>query len=162
MFSFFKKTKKEVSVKDKVWLTSNYKLRHVIQRMGQDASLICIIWQRETWEQFEQLNPEQEIISRAFMHMHITKRDIVGKKIIFADHPPSLEKEMALFKDLGLKEVEVNTSLDEHFLEGILHENFYNLMKKLGMNEAEPIEHPLVSASIRRAQEKYASAHPVL
>ena len=54
----------------------------------------------------------------------------------------------------GLKELIIYTSLDAPIMQLFGGERLKSIMGQLGLKEAEPIEHAMVSKSIQKAQEK--------
>jgi hypothetical protein len=83
--------------------------------------------------------------------------------ILFMEHHPSLATEQAvlaaieeLFPD-GSATVGFYAGLDDPLMQRFGSEKIIDLMKKMGMKDNEAISHSMVTASIRRAQEKISA-----
>jgi hypothetical protein len=74
--------------------------------------------------------------------------------VIVGEHYPLPAVELEFFKRLNLTEVPVLSSLDEPFFEKFGGAKTTGLMRTLGMKENEVLGHPMISKSIRNAQEK--------
>ncbi len=158
MFSFFKK-KSGIKVSNKVWMQRKYKLENIIQRLHKDPMSVCIVWYRSTLNELAESAPA--VSERILMAAQVNRTE-PGTLYFFGEHHPSAEKEQALFARLKLKKAEVYASLDEPFMEDLIQENFRDMMKKIGMSEDSLMEHSMISAAIRNAQDKYMEIHPVL
>ena len=70
--------------------------------------------------------------------------------------PGRAERVDALAAGLGSPTPTHHASLDDPLLQMFGGENIQALMRKLGMTDAEPIEHKMVSRSVVRAQQRVA------
>ncbi len=157
MFQLFKRKKEaQTKVIDRIWMSESFKLKAFAGEWEKNKELVFITWFDETLERIESLVPAEARTSL------LTAREaavthIAGKKVIMAEHYPVLQKEMDLFTKLGLKEVIVWSALDEPLFHRFGGGKIIQLMKQLGMKEEDPIEHGMITKSIRNAQEKIAS-----
>jgi hypothetical protein len=157
MFGLSRKNNESVKYTDKVWLGEKSRFNAILEATRNDSQLLVICWFYDTLEKLQEhfsanSTPADNLLSaREINSLHIGDR-----KILFAEHYPLREKEVAVFEELKLKEVTIHSSLDEPLFTSFGGERIAELVKKLGMNENESIEHPMISNSIRNAQEKIA------
>lgn len=104
-------------------------------------------------DRFEQagLNP-----SRVHEARHFHSAMLSGGKGVLAESSPLYEKEKTLVAGWPQDKVMLYCSLDEAFFRYFGGERILDLVTKLGLKEDEPISHPLISRSVRTAQEKIA------
>ena len=79
------------------------------------------------------------------------------KTAVFAEHYPLHSKEIELINSLGMQQAMVFSAMDEPLFKHFGSDKMIPFMKLLGMKEAEPIEHEMVSRSISKGQEKIAA-----
>jgi hypothetical protein len=161
MFKLFRKKNAAFKCTDKVWLDEKTRFTAILEACRSDGQLLVICWFDDTLRKLQShfsanTTPTDNLItSREIKTLHIGDR-----KIVFAEHYPLREKEESIFEGLKLKEVTIYSSLDEPLFTSFGGERIAELVKKLGMNENESIEHPMISNAIRRAQEKIAKKIP--
>jgi hypothetical protein len=155
MFGLFKKKESSFPVIDRIWMTRDAKERSLVRTIQQDTSVAFIHWFDESCNR--SLNAVGEAASQnIFMVRDALHLPGQSRKFIFFEHYPVREKELAVYEKMGLRQAEIWTALDEPLLERFGGARLVEMMKKLGMNQEESIEHPLISRSIRKAQDKIA------
>ena len=82
---------------------------------------------------------------------------ITGHVIVFLEHHPDQEKEMALIKSLKLDEVLFLNSLDDPLFALFNADRIKTVMDKMGHGDNEAMEHESITKSIGKAQEKIAT-----
>lgn len=157
MFSFFKKKSTGITVTDRVWISEAAKWKALEALFGTDPSLLLICWFDETYRKAESIfavpsgSPVSLLTARDAGHAGLS-----GKTPVFAEHYPLPEKENHLYTKLGLSNVLVYSSLDEPLFTHFGSDKIIAVMRQMGMEEDQPVEHSLVTQSIIRAQEKIA------
>lgn len=154
MFGLFKSTDKGPKVIDKVWMSNVAKLKACRQMLQVDPTCVFITWFEDTRTELIialQLPPDNTTVLMAEnAGIHQVQNGIVA----FAEHHPLRAKEEQVFKRLMLTEVNVLSSLDEPFFAQFGGGRIVEVIRKLGMNEDEIIEHSFVNRAIKNAQEK--------
>lgn len=158
MFNLFRKKETSTRIIDKVWMNESSKQKALIEEWKKNKNIAFVFWFDETLQTFEiELAKETTESAKLFTAREVSSVHIGNNPLIFAEHYPLTEKENTLFKKLGLKEATVWSALNEPLFQLFGGERIVELMKKLGMNEEEAIEHSMISKSIGNAQEKIAS-----
>ena len=155
MFGLFKKKDPPFPVTDRIWMSRDAKERSLVKTVQQDPSVAFIHWFDESFQR--SLNAIGETTSQnIFMVRDALHLPGQSRKLVFYEHYPLREKEIASFEKMGLRQAEIWSALDEPLLKRFGGGRLVEMMKSLGMSEEESIEHPLISKSIRQAQEKIA------
>ncbi len=81
---------------------------------------------------------------------------LAGQTPVFLEHFPLAATEHALIENWSFTTIDVYSALDEPLLDTFGGAEIKNMMQKMGMQQDEMIEHPLVSKSIANAQNKLA------
>src|SRR2546423_12459544 len=155
MFGFSKKKDDGIEVKDIIWISSEAKWKYLVKLWEENKETVFIFWFDETLRQAEESisqktnGPVTLILAR-----EIHARDIENKPVIFAEHFPLLKKEEGLFRDLHCKEIKILSALDEPLFKRFGSDKIIELVKRLGMNENEPIEHAMITQAVQNAQQK--------
>ena len=155
MFSFSGK-KDETKIIDRIFLSQQGKLNAIAEEIKKESATLVICWFDDTYKIVEealanQINAEMKPAREVSWH------NVESKKIIFSEHYPLIVKEQELFEKLKLTTAIFYTALDDALLQHFGGDKIIAMMKNLGMNENEPLEHPMISSSIRNAQDKIAS-----
>lgn len=151
MFSFFSKKDESIKIKDVVWLTEEAKFKALANEVVKQPGTIVIAWFEQT---YEKLGPF--FTTSIFLAREINSYSIENENILFAEHYPLAKKEKELFERLKLKDAIVYSSLDEPLIKKFSGNKLQELMLKMGMKEDEPIEHQMITASIKNLQRKLA------
>jgi hypothetical protein len=156
MFQLFRKKAPSIKYNDKIWLDEKTRFRALLEACRNDNQLWVVCWFDETLRRLQSFfsanahATDNLVTARELKTLHMDG----DRKIHFAEHYPLREKEEAVFEELKLKEVTIYSSLDEPLFTSFGGERIAGLIKKLGMDETESIEHPMISKSIQNAQEK--------
>jgi hypothetical protein len=149
MFRLFSKKAAGAKVTDKVYVSTGAKWKACKQFDKEER--IFIAWFPSTLEDFTASTGIPAILAR---ESHGIRHQ--DKKPVFIEHYPLREPEEKLFADLALSEVLVLSALDEPFFQYFNGDKLAELVKNLGLNPDEPVDHALVTKSIRKAQDKLA------
>lgn len=155
MFNFFSKKEDTVKVNDIIWMSDTAKWNGIIEAWRKNSSLIIICWFENTVQELQTIFAK-ETTAEVFLYMprNINSSQLAGKQIIFAEHHPLKKKEQEVFNKWQLKEVVIHSSLQEPLFQHFGGERIIDLMKKLGMQENESVQHAMISNSINNAQKK--------
>jgi len=155
MFNLFKKKDGGVKVKDIIWMNADAKWRAVIDLWKKDENTVFVFWFDESLEQAQEILSEQITGNiNLIMAREVNHHQVENKTVIIAEHYPLKKKEEQLFQNLYLEEVKVLSSLDEALFKRFGSDKIIQLMKQMGMDEKQPIEHSLITKAIHNAQEK--------
>lgn len=155
MFGLFKKKKQGATVTDFVTISEKAKCYKLIDLWKANPQVIFICWFEETYDSisacFSQngIDPGTIVLAREVASHHI-----YNKSVLFAEHYPSRTKETELFERLNLQSVTVWSALEEPIFKFFGGDRIIELMKKLGLDENETIQHPMISNAITNAQNK--------
>ena len=152
--TLFKKKTPSVKITDRVWMNASGKWSGIIQQHNIDPETIFIYWFDDTRKQ---LHDNLAALNKSAMLMNyrqVTAASVRRHQVIFVEHYPLAPKEMALYKELQLLEAIIFSSLQEPLLQLFGGDRIRSIMKTMGMEENESMEHPYISQSIQRAQEK--------
>jgi len=143
---------------DKTYVSTSAKMNACLDMAKKDAATVFITWFPETTHKFKAFFaqhglPENRILEARQMHSAM----IQDKTAVFAEHYPLHGKEMELIKNWSQDHFIVFSAMDEPLFKHFGSEKMIPLMKLLGMKEEESIEHPLVSKSIIKGQDKIAA-----
>ena len=158
MFNLFKKKDSNAAkVIDHIWITEAAKLNAMAEQWKKNSNSVWICWFDDTLrrieEKFATISSEAAPLLTA---REVTAGHLDGKIVFFAEHHPMQEKEKQLFEKLHLKEAIVWSAMDEPLFKHFGADKIVQMMRQLGMQENEMIQHNLISKSIRNAQEKIA------
>ena len=150
MFSLFGKKKGKTKITDRIFISSGAKQNAIQQKIANDPGLIIITWFDESYNQVKRMASGAEI----YLAKEIASHHVQNKNVLFFEHYPLLTKEYELLQKLQLDEAIFYSSLDEPIFMHFGGEKMISLMEKMGVSENEVIEHPMISAAIKNAQEK--------
>jgi hypothetical protein len=144
--------------KDVVWISSEAKQDGLQQRFNNNPDAIFVAWFPDTLRSFRVWAatrgiPDAQIKEAKELRAHLVK----DKTLIFLEHYPLHAKEIALAAELHLQSAEVHGAMDEPIFVRFGSEKMMPLVKLLGFKASEPIEHPYVTSSVVKAQEKMAA-----
>ncbi len=141
---------------DKVWMSTEAKCRAMAALANEDPNVIFIHWFDDSLNHSSSYFGGAGTAPCLYMAREAAHSPLSGKRIIFAEHYPLLDKEKEIFEKLNLEKAEVWSALDEPLLKKFGGERIIGLMQALGMKDNEIITHPMIANSIRKAQEKIA------
>jgi len=155
MFSLFKKRVPAIKVDDIIWMNEERKLEALAKISIKTPDTIFIAWFEETYEKlalcFTQHGFDTDKIHVA---QKVFQHQVQNVPVVFVEHFPLRDKEEEVYQSLGLQKAVVHSALDEPFLKTFGSNKIIELMNKLGAKEDEPIQHAMISSSIKNAQEK--------
>jgi hypothetical protein len=157
MFNFFRKKEAGIPVTDRVWLTTTAKLNACAEALTKNQSLIFIAWFPQTiTDTGEYFKQRSQPVPEMYLAREFHRGYAAGKSLLFLEHYPLAAKEDEFFKNAGLTEALVFSSLDEPLFTFFGGDRIAAVVRNLGLPEEDPVEHSLVSKSIRNAQENIA------
>jgi hypothetical protein len=155
IFNFSQKKKGTPNIKDMVWMSQSAKLGGCLKLLQEQKDVAVVAWFSKTQEEFHHfLNEQHGLDIEIHLAQTVVSTQISNIKLILLEHFPLRNKEENLILNLNPTQVIVLNSLDEPLFEVFGSEEIIRLMKSLGMKEDEMIEHPMISKSIARAQQK--------
>jgi hypothetical protein len=156
LFSFFgkKETAPQVKVKDIIWMHNEGKKQGCIQLLLQQPNTALVAWFPETQQQWQAFMQQQQKPQTVLLARGLNTLQLAGKHIIMLEHYPLPDKETTFFLSLNQQEVVVLSAMDEPLFTAFGGDRIITLMQKLGMKEDEPIEHAMITNSLKNAQRK--------
>lgn len=159
MFNFFRKNSPSVTVRDFCFISEEYKLKAIASLALQEPQTIFLCWFSDTHKlllsYFKGMEISQE---RVLLLKGSNYLKISHKKIILAEHHPSLQVEENFYKQMNITTVDYYNSLTEAIFKKAGADKIIDLMRKIGVKDDEAIQHTMISSSIKRLQEKMASS----
>jgi len=167
MFGFFKK-KPELEVVDIIWKNDRAKQNGILNHIGTDDKFMLAYYFQDTKEIAEETlrhasipftehagSTEKVVFIQS---MQLNKTYSFNERIIcFLEHHPSAVVERPVLDNLlesGKKKVLFFNSFSEPIFQYFGAERILSILEKLGFEEGQPIEHPMISQSIKNAQQK--------
>ncbi|MBL7726513.1 MAG: hypothetical protein JNM68_02455 [Dinghuibacter sp.] len=153
MFGWFKKKERGIAVTDLIFMGTPAKHRRLLAMAQQEQPPVFVCWFEETAEAVAQFFADNQVhnITVALPREAAQHR---AAAYVFCEHHPSFKTEQQYFQQLALTEALVVSALDEALFTAFGGNRIISLMKSLGLEEDEPVSHAMVSASIKKAQEK--------
>jgi len=159
-FSFFGRKKIDdhrIVFTDKTFISTAAKWKACLGLADLEPDSLFICWFPESTKKLRELFSQHGLEeSRVIEVRNLHSSQLLNKTPYMAEHHPLHEKEIGLVKNWGHSSVTVFNALDEPLFGYFGGEKIISLMKTLGMQEEESIEHGMVSRSILNAQEKIA------
>ncbi|MEI7471061.1 MAG: hypothetical protein WCJ85_02315 [Chitinophagaceae bacterium] len=151
-------TRQDGIFKDLVFIHSKAKDEAILQSAKADPQLIFMAWFADSTSYYKKLFADHALAEERIKdgkHWRPLGENI--NHLAMLEHHPMQEKETVLLPDNFIGQVNVFSALDEPMFKQFGSEKMIGLIKLLGMKESEAIEHPLVSKSIAKAQDKIAA-----
>lgn len=143
---------------DKTYVSTNAKMNACVDLAKIDPATVFITWFSETTRNFKAMFEQHGIAgSRIIEARQLHAALLSGKTAVFGEHHPLHNKEIELVENLTQDHFLVFSAMDEPLFKHFGSEKMIQLMNLMGMKEEESIEHPLVSRSIIKGQEKIAA-----
>lgn len=153
MFSFFKKTPAGISIRDIVFMNEEGRNNALLQKDPDTTVFIC--WFESTKTTLQDIFTKQgKPANHIFWYKQLNH--IQNKTVIFTEHYPLASKEKELFEKLMLEKAVVYSSLTDPLFIQFGGEKIIEILRKLGMDKNESIEHNMITSAIAKAQEKIA------
>lgn len=153
MFGFFDKNSSRVEVSDKIWLSREAKWNACLKMINVYPACVFVSWFHNTKEELSRVFNDEDSKSRVVLAKDLKVHDS-NAMYIFVEHYPLQSHEQHLFVRLGLKDVPVLSSLDDHLFTLFGGDRMVRLMENLGVEGDEIIGHTMINQAIRRAQAK--------
>ena len=160
LFNLFGKkeeSKNDDVFKEFVWMNTKGKFTALAELYKNDPQTLFVAWFADSAKAFREfivpLNIEENKVVLA-KELHGNHQQ---QHIVFIEHYPLHEKELAMVENLHLTEVIVYSALDEPLFKHLGSDKVIPMMKMMGMKETESIQHPMVTKSILKGQEKIAA-----
>jgi len=159
MFDWFKKKDKTPPLRgrDIIWTSSTQKWSALPSMASSNQPVVVVCWFQETLEKAKQVLAAAGVNITPQLNHSFIESSLTDKTLILLEHYPLPEKEAAILSSLAPKQIIVLSALDEPLFMYFGGERLIGLMEKLGMAPGETIEHSMITASIKRAQEKLSS-----
>lgn len=142
---------------DRAYASTAAKLKACAELAKKDANYLFICWFAGTAAQFKEYFKQQGLDESMIIgHHHLHASKLLNKTPVFAEHYPLHNKELELIQNWEAGQIIVFSALDEPLFRHFGSDKLIPVMKMLGMKEDEVIEHPMVTKSIIRGQEKIA------
>ena len=157
LLDLFKKKDPAPGRKDLVWISSDAKRQGCLQLVRENPDALLIAWFDDTLSSFEGFLNERHGLACAITRARLlTPGEVAGRLVIFLEHYPLRQKETELIRHWKPKEILVLNALDEPLFRHFGGDRILAVVQQLGMSESESLQHPLISNSIERAQQKLA------
>jgi hypothetical protein len=154
MFSFLRKKEAQAKIIDRIFISSKAKTNAIVEKIQNQNNTSIICWFDESHEQLNKLIQSNNLTASIYMARETLPHNVLVNPIVFVEHHPSGIKEKELLEKLRTKEVIFYSALDEPLFKHFGGDKIILMMEKLGLSENEAIEHPMISAAIKNAQEK--------
>jgi hypothetical protein len=155
--SWFSKKESLPDLKDLIFINATAKFRAVKKLSDQHPDPLLLTWFPDTQFAFEQFCTEHGLIVPAVtVAREVNSFQAANKTIIFLEHYPLREKEMALVQSWKPAGIYVLSALDEPLFRHYGGDRITQLFQLMGMKEDEPLEHAMITNAIHKAQQKLA------
>ncbi len=161
--SIFKKlfgqsdSKKAPKINLRVWVNQAAKEKACVMMAQADRHLLFIAWSKVTSQHFQEVFRKQHIPNEVMTADDILPYRMTGRSFVFIERHFDLRKETIFLESLKAKEVLVHVSLSDPLLLPFNSERIQQLMKQIGHDEEEYIEHDMINKSIENAMKKIKS-----
>lgn len=157
MFSFGK-NKEEIKITDIIFISAAAKWHGCMEAYKQEPKTIFITWFEDSQQQLQLFFTQQNMTgAEVILYRQSASHFISNKQVIFAEHYPLREKETDLYMSLNLTAIKVFSCLEDALFQYFGGNNMIELLQKMGISENDPLQHPMIAASLKNAQEKIAS-----
>lgn len=156
MFGLFKKKDAGIRVIDTVWISEQARREACYRAWQKQPATQFLAWFEESRNQLEQYFRSQGATGFFISLAGFPGTPVQGAPLLFIEHFPLRSEEQAKFTAMGLQEVRVYNCLEEPLFRLFGGARLIATVERLGYKPDEPIEHELVTTSIRRAQDKLA------
>jgi len=156
MFASGKK-KEEIIIADVVYMHTAAKWHACLEAYKKDTTTVFIAWFEETQQQVQGFFEQQNVIAAdVILYRQAVMHYVKTRQLIFVEHFPLREKEDTLYSSLNFKEAKILSSLEDPLFEYFGGSRIIEVMKKMGLQENEAIQHPMVTMALKNAQKKLA------
>lgn len=153
-FNFFHSKSAAPKITDLIWLNADAKQKGFVQLLEQYPSAVIAAWFNETITRFLQILPAVLPKKEIRNIRQLATPQVDNRPVILLEHYPLFSREEQLMQHWKAAGIYVLNSLDEPLFSFFGGENITPLLQKMGMQENESIEHPMVSKALKNAQQK--------
>lgn len=141
-------------MEDLVWLRAKAKLHGLLNLLEEHPDALVLAWFEGTVDEYTRRLADSGRIYPVRSVRLITASEVQDKTVIFLEHYPLRSKEEQLMQNWAPQQVLVLNALEEPLFQRFGGARLMELMKKMGMEEYEQIQHPMITRSIAQAQRK--------
>ena len=139
---------------DLVWITRDAMLKCTLKFISGNKTDICVAWFDDTRERMHRfLNEENSVKIEIKSASSLQPYHLERKRVLFFEHYPLYTRESRLLSGCNAAGITFMSSFDDIILR-MFGGNISGLMRRLGLEEDQYIESPMVSRAIIRAQKK--------
>lgn len=149
LFDRFKKSGGS-KIKDKIWISIAAKQRACIKMANTKPDLVFICWSPITFEKYASMLDRERVL----LVENIIPSRLSNVEVVFLEHHYRQSDEDELIKMLNLKEALFLSSLDDPLFTLFKSDKIKEVLNKMNHDEDEPVEHELITKSMKRAQKK--------
>jgi hypothetical protein len=156
MFGWFSKKEKAPARKsrDLVWISRDAKWKALPGLLLDKQPVFVYGWFPSTIDKAKKVLADAGLKIPVQHAADFSDLSASNATVIVLEHHPLVQKEEWILSAGYPKEIIVLSALDEPLFTYFGGERLISLMQKMGMHEAETVEHKMISASILRAQQK--------
>jgi hypothetical protein len=155
LFDFLKRKPPTTPMRDLVWGTQAAKFAGACQWIDQHPGTVVLAWSGLTRDQFVAYAAQHMSQPPKVALMGVTMPGrLAGERLLLLEHHLYAQEETDFLQQAQAAEVVCVNSLDDPLLQLVGGERLRNLVQSMGMQPDELIEHRLIQASIRQAQQK--------
>ncbi len=152
LFNLFGNSKQESPERkftDKVYISTEAKMNACLQLFREQSGTVFIAWVTTTAKNFKDLFQQHGEDASCIIEARIIHTGKLSNHApVFIEHYPLQEKELALIENWEEIKITVYSAMDEPLFKHLGSDKMIPLIKLLGMNENESIEHSYVTQSI--------------
>ena len=160
LFNLFGNSKEESPERkftDKVYISTEAKMNACLQLFREQPATVFIAWFTTTAKNFENFFQQHREDTSCIIEARMIHTGKLSNHVpVFIEHYPLHEKELALIENWEQKKITIYSAMDEPLFKHLGSDKMIPLIKLLGMNENESIEHSYVTQSIIKGQQKIA------
>lgn len=156
MFGLFKKKVHRIPVTDRIWMNQGAKWKACAAQYRQDHQTVFMGWFEDSRNNLKHYLETESISGATIMDAGFATMPPGNGPVVFIEHHPLQQEEQLKFAALGLEEAIVYSSLDEALFLFFGGERIAQLMRQMGMTTDDMVTHGMITAAIKRAQEKIA------
>ncbi|MBC7849744.1 MAG: hypothetical protein H7Y31_08410 [Chitinophagaceae bacterium] len=154
LFNLFSRAEPTPTITDFIWMTRAAKHRGAIDLIKKHPTTIVAAWFNQTINEFQQ-DATTVIPGFTVRNMRQLVSPMVSNKtVIVLEHYPLRKKELAVWQQWKAERIFVLSSLEDPLFQFFGGDKIVDLMRKMGMQENESVEHALVSKALVNAQQK--------
>jgi len=149
-------TKKPSAISDKIWATAEGKYRGLIAAMHHEPDAFVVAWFPDSKQEIEQWLKKNigALPFKINLITELTAQKVAERILVVLERYPSGSMEKQQFDRLNVSTVIVLSSLDDVFLKVCGGDSIKSVMKLMGAEQDEVIEHSMITSSIEAMQKR--------